>query len=350
VNGTIYDFRALPLLGLDVPALRRQPLVRRQDTTVRSPGLVGVVTNPRSRGNLHRAGMSEEAARPDVMTAAPDTRAELMAVLAGYARAGIDVLVIDGGDGTVRDVLTCAGSVWSDRWPVIAVLPSGKTNALALDLGVPAGWKLPDALAAMHTGRTVKRAPIQVTRGADDEGVVRGFLFGAGVFVAATELAQHTHRAGLFNSVAVGMALGLGLMRSVFGTADSPWRRGSRMTLNYGPNSVGMHGIVPHGEGRRHIMLASTLQRLPTGVKPFGTPRAGLKTLVVDAPPRRLAASLYGLLTGSEDPELERLGFHRADAERIEVDVESGFILDGEMFPAGSYVLGRAAPLRFLVP
>lgn len=350
MNGTIYDFRALPLLKLEMPVLLRQPPLRRHDATVASPGLVGVVTNPRSRGNLNRGVMADPAAGPGVMTAAPDTRAELMAVLANYARAQIDLLVIDGGDGTVRDVLTCAGSVWSDRWPVIAVIPSGKTNALALDIGVPAGWVLRDVLSAMRTGRTVQRTPIQVSRGDEDEGIVRGFLFGAGVFVAATELAQHTHRAGLFNSVAVGMALGMGLMRSVFGTAGSPWRRGSRMTLRYGPGSVGMHGVVPHGDARRHIMLASTLQRLPTGVKPFGTPRAGLKTLVVDAPPRRLAASLFPLLTGSETPELEQLGYHRADAERIEIDVEAGFILDGELFPGGRYVLGRAAPLRFLVP
>ena len=47
------------------------------------------------------------------------------------------VLVINGGDGTVQAALTeiYNGGHFGDAPPPVAVLPSGKTNLIALDLG-----------------------------------------------------------------------------------------------------------------------------------------------------------------------------------------------------------------------
>ena len=48
---------------------------------------------------------------------------------------------MDGGDGTLREVLTALPGAFATP-PLLAVLPSGKTNILALDLGTPHGWTL----------------------------------------------------------------------------------------------------------------------------------------------------------------------------------------------------------------
>src|SRR5687768_18583653 len=47
------------------------------------------------------------------------------------------MLVINGGDGTVQATLTELhnGGHFGDQPPPVAVLPSGKTNLIALDLG-----------------------------------------------------------------------------------------------------------------------------------------------------------------------------------------------------------------------
>ena len=47
------------------------------------------------------------------------------------------MLVINGGDGTVQAALTELhnGGHFGDQPPPVAVLPSGKTNLIALDLG-----------------------------------------------------------------------------------------------------------------------------------------------------------------------------------------------------------------------
>src|SRR3546814_18768147 len=53
------------------------------------------------------------------------------------AAEGVDLLVVDGGDGTVRDVISAAPAAFGDRMPRMAILPSGQTNALAPAPGVP---------------------------------------------------------------------------------------------------------------------------------------------------------------------------------------------------------------------
>lgn len=350
MKSNIYDVLALPRLAWEPIGASAGGWAAPRAFQVggAAPGLVGLVRNPRSRLNQGQAAQVPPGA--NVLVATPGTRAELRDVLASFAARGIDLLVIDGGDGTIRDVLTCAGDAWGTGWPRIAILPSGKTNALALDLGVPAGWTLDDALAAAAAGRVVRRSAVEIAPMVGTGPTVRGFLFGGGGFVAATELAQHTHRAGAFNGLAVGLALAGAIGSTLFGRADNRWRRGSRIALRYSGAIRAMHGAATHGDARRYMMLASTLERLPVGLKPFGQPRPGLKTLVVDAPPRRLGTSVPWLLAGNEGRWLEERGYHRVDADALDITLDDGFILDGEIFPGGAYTMRRGETLRFVAP
>ena len=350
MNGSIYDFglqRSAFEPRLPSHARGRVPSAAPGQARVPAAGRVGLISNPRSHHNRRTPSLWSD--HPGVIGRAPSTRAELREVLASFADRGIDLLAIDGGDGTVRDVLTCAGDVWRGAWPDILLLPAGKTNALAGDIGVPAAWGLEDGLAAAARGRTAVRTPLEITPADDPDAKVRGFIFGAGAFVDATALAQRTHRAGAFNSIAVALALGWGVAQTMFGGADSAWRAGSRVGLEFDPRARRMHDTRPDGIDDRYLVFASTLHRMPAGLKPFGDPRGGLKTLVVDAPPRRLAVMTAPLLAGSQSLNLERRGYHRVDAHRVTIDIPTRFILDGETFPPGAYVLREADALRFVV-
>ncbi|QQV78013.1 hypothetical protein H5J25_04535 [Sphingomonas aliaeris] len=95
-------------------------------------------------------------------------------------------------------------------------------------------------------------------------------------------------------------------------------------------------------------MLASTLERMPLGLRPFGPTRSGMKTLLIDAPPRRIVSSTLTLLAGGEGTALSALGYHRVDATQIDVDLPFGFVLDGEHFPPGSYHVRSGTPVSFL--
>ncbi len=302
---------------------------------------IGIICNPRAHRNHGAEYAAGVPGADSVLIAAPRTTEALVETLTGFARHGIELLVIDGGDGTVRDVLTAAGQLWGRNWPAIAVIPSGKTNALAIDLGLPGDWSLGEALAAMRGGRTVVRRPVEVARN-DGNVPLRGFLFGTGAFVKATALAQHTHRAGAFNGIAVGLALGWALMLTMFGRKGNDWRRGDRMDVRLPGGPVESDPL--------YLLLASTLVRLPVGLKPLGKTREGLKLLTVDAPPRMIPVTVPALLSGSQAAWLERAGFHHRDAASFEITPHEGFILDGEQFAGGVLSVRQGPVLSFVVP
>lgn len=343
----IQDYPALPrLMAFDPPPASRPA---RMAGVPRGPARVGVIGNRRSHRN--RGGRAPEVAGGDVIAAVPETRAALTQALAEFRARGVDLLVVDGGDGTVRDVLTCGGVVWDGDWPTLAVVPAGKTNALAIDLGVPEGWTVEAAVAAAARGGTVVRSPLEIVRADGDSVPLRGFLLGAGAFVGATELAQHTHRAGAFRGVAVGLALGWALAQTLLGSDRGAWRAGTAMHLTYERSARARDGgVVPDGEAARYLLLASALTRLPVGLKPFGPPRDGMKTLVVEAPPRRLAAAVPAILRGTAAAWLAEAGYHRVDARSVEVELDGNFILDGEIFPGGRFLLREGPSLTFAVP
>lgn len=305
-----------------------------------SPDRVALISNPRSHRNK-RTGVTPPSDDLVRLVETPRSPAELAAALARFAAAGIDLLVIDGGDGTVRDVLTAAPHFF-DTLPPLAIVPSGKTNALAIDLGIPADWTVRDAILAARAGRLIRRAPIEVIRAGDAHAAVRGFLFGAGAFVRATRLAQRTHRAGAFKGIAVGLSLALAIGKTLFGSKGNIWRAGERMRLR-------IDGSTEQDQDF-YILFGTTLENLPLGLKPLGHVRPGLKLLTVDAPPKAMLLHVPALLAGSESPSLDRAGYHRNDAHAFDLTLDGDFILDGEHYPGGALTVATGAPLAFAVP
>lgn len=277
-----------------------------------------------------------------VLHAAPETKAELDRTLAAFARDRVDTIVINGGDGTVRDVLSLAHRHFREAMPRVALVPSGKTNALAIDLGISADWSARDVLGSLHRWKTVTRSPLEIRYDGAEEVRLRGFLFGTGAFVRATNLAQSVHRAGAFNGLAVGMSLAGAIAQTLFGGADNVWRQGDAVTIE-----------LPDGRAidrSFYMLLGSTMERLPLGLKPFGPERPGLKLLGVDAHPRRLLRSLPALLSGSERQSLFDAGYRRVDVDTFRLRIDSPFVLDREAFRGGDLGISHGAPIDFLAP
>ena len=301
---------------------------------------VGVVRNPMSHANI---GRTDEESTPDaVLLVEPATPEALEQDLQAFAQCGVTLLVIDGGDGTIRDVLSRAAPIFGDAMPLIALVPSGKTNVLAIDLGVPRDWTLAQAMAAARSATAVikHRAPLEV-RWDDGRPCLRGFVFGLGAFVRATSLAQNVHKAGAFHSIAVAMSVLGALVGTVMGGKRDQWRAGVPLCL-----------AIDGEETRtadRFIVLATTLKRLPFGVKPFGPPREGLKFLDVDAPPKGLPGAFPGLLAGKDSAWSPSQGYRRGDAERLRITTDQPLVVDGDVYDGGCGVTVTLGPaLRFL--
>lgn len=309
---------------------------------------VGVIYNPRSHRNQGQdLNLRVQA---NIFVAQPEDTARLKEALARFAARGIDYLVINGGDGTVREVLTAGQDVFGDAWPDLAVLPKGKTNALNVDLGAPQGWTIGAAIAAYGTGRRVVRRPIRVEAVDGERRSMLGFIFGAGAYTLGIRAGQDAHRLGAIDSLAVGVTAAWGVLQALCGTDRNQWRRGVPMRI-----AVGSEGrLLEHGPlgdpARRHFVLASTLERFPAGIKPFGNHREGLKLGVMDHPKRRLLLLFPAILRGYTPGWLRDWGFHQIAAEPVEIDVADEIILDGEAFPAGRYRLTSGPELRFVVP
>jgi len=265
----------------------------------------------------------------------------LAADLARFVAEGVELLVIDGGDGTVREVLSALPAAFGEA-PLLSVIPSGKTNILAFDLGVRRSWTLAAARAASGKvkPKVRVRAPLQVNR--DGQPPLQGFVFGAAGLVRATALAAGVHRVGVFQNAAVGLTLAGAVAQFAAENARGAWRRGAPLTLAVDDG--------PARPGPRLITMATTLHRLPFALRPFGPARPGLKYLDVQAPPQRLAQALPALLWTRRDRWLERHGYRRGDAASLRLTLDSPFVLDGEVYPGGDLTVTEAPPLRFLTP
>lgn len=348
----IYEFAQLP--RIDKPAsVPARPRSEGPLGEVRSAPRVGVIYNPRSHGN--KGADFDCDLTPQVHIAQPGDRSQLPDALLSFAERGIDLLVINGGDGTVRDVLTCGASIFGDHWPVIAVLPKGKTNALTVDLELPADWSLQNAIDAYEAGNRVWRRPLDITPVEDKaDGTVTnrvlGFILGAGAFTTATEAGQSAHRMGAFNAMAVGVTIAWGVLQWTFATRDNPWRRGAKMTIGLGADDVPMgHSGVGNPEWRQ-VIFASTLEQMPAGFKPFGPMRSGLKMAVTDQISRRSIWMLLRMMRGRVSDNMREKGFHRISTPQFSLSIDEPFILDGEAFPGGHYRIAQGPELEFVTP
>lgn len=343
--GSIGELGHLSRMAQAAAAAPARPLRR---ASARGAPLVGIVRNPRSHRNKGHAPELADCA--NILFETPRTHAALRETLAGFAERGIDYLAVDGGDGTVRDVLTCGASVFGDHWPPLVILPKGKTNALVVDLGLPNEWTLPEAMEAIGHGRTIVRRPLNIALPGDNGEQVQGFIMGTGVFTRGTQVGQQAHRWGAFNSFAVGLIIIWCLLQTMFARSTNIWRKGTPMLLRDGIDGVELPRSRYGELGERSVMVASTLHRFPLGIRPFGGIRPGLKLAVIDVPLRRIIALLPLMLTGFDRPFMRRIGAHRFDVEALDLELGDRFILDGEYFPAGHYRLRQGPELRFVVP
>jgi diacylglycerol kinase (ATP) len=341
MHGTVHLFDRLPQVTR--PAAPLGGVV----APVRQVPLVGVIRNLRS--HRQAAALPDWSGRANLLVETPEKRSELQDVLARFAERRVDYIVVVGGDGTVRDVLTCGAGHFGESWPPLIIVPSGKTNALAVDLGLPARWTLEEALEALTAGRIEQRRPLIVAQRDNADARVQGFVFGAGAYASAIQLGQRAHDKGAFNNLAVGVTAIWAFLQTLFGNARNAWRRGTAMRLYDAEGRELVHSGFGRSE-ERHMIFASTLSRFPAGMRPFGAEGAGLQAAVIDSTHRGLLLRLPLIFRGVVSQKMRRFGYHVVAAEGLQVDIAERFILDGEAFPGGRYQLSLGPKLRFVVP
>src|SRR3569623_3346617 len=174
---------------------------------------VALLSNPRATGNrsLLPRVRSYCARQKDIFHYEVEHVSQIGAALRTIARVQPKVLVINGGDGTVQAALTelYNGGHFGDELPPVAVLPSGKTTLIALDLGAQGDpIEALERLIAIVKGdiapHVVPRELIALRRTAntDDQPVIGMILGGAGLADTMLYCREKIYPLGLPNGLA----------------------------------------------------------------------------------------------------------------------------------------------------
>ena len=316
---------------------------------------VGLIRNAAS----YRNRTPDEAFRQTAMAllgdcfAEPSSPQELEAVLDRFVLRGVELLIVDGGDGTLHKVLGALPPQWVDTPPLFAILPSGNTNLVAADVGCTqrgtAG--LGRLLEAVKNGgwrQYVKRRHALDIEWADRSQVPqRGMFFGAAAFTRGIDIAHEgVHKQGLFQKLAVLVTIALSGLQLLRRKSRDVWLSGEPMSVD-----IDMQGAR---EGDRFLFLATSLQKMFFGIWPFWNGEAAaLRFLDVDAYPRDLLKAGVAVLRGRQPQWLQaHAHYHSGGAARIGLELSHRFIIDGEVFepgPARRIILKAGPSLEFLV-
>lgn len=314
---------------------------------------IGIISNLHSHRNRHGLeGIRHMiASHGDLLHREIDEMAGLAEILAEFASAGVGHIVVNGGDGTVQAVMTALlNNSDGGPPPTLAVLPSGRTNLIAHNIGLE-GRPL-DGLARLiarrGTGdplRGISRPVLSLDLGGG-EPPVHGMFMGSAAFYRGTMMGRTSfHPMGAEGPAVVGLSLGLVVMRALLGRPGGILQ-GDAMTLT--PDG-------DRGASRERdyfLILATTLDHLILGMTPFwGDGDGALRLTTVDYPPSRLARALLPLARGRPRPWMTENGYDSRRLKSVTLATACPIIFDGQTLtpdPAVAVTISADRSLRFL--
>jgi diacylglycerol kinase (ATP) len=292
-----------------------------------------ILTNPHSSRNRRhlprlRAAMAKHADIRHVETASV---ADVPAAVESLVADGIELLGINGGDGTVHLVLSALLHASAGRpLPTLALLPGGTTNMSARDLNGGALSLQPAlatllAVAAGHPPTTPRHLLHIHGTGAEPQ---LGLCLGMGAVVRGIE---YCHERIFSLGIRDEWATGVALLRAGWGIA-----RREPVFADGVPLHISIDG-EPH-DTRASIFLVSALSELLLGIRPFwGDGSQPLRVTLVREHADRFMRNFPDLLKGRPDPHLtEAAGYLSRRGGAIDISGDCPYTIDGEIYHAST--------------
>ncbi len=317
------------------------------------PARIGVLSN-RMAGHATR-GRSRQTLKvpddPELLHVVTERSDALPDALAQLAAAEIEILAVDGGDGTLHRVLTeLLNREPFERLPLIAPLRGGRTNMAALDLGArrsPAR-SVAKLLESLRSGRLhehrVKRPVLRVNRGAGQEPLY-GFFVGTGV---VRRTISFIHR--VFPPGRARGTLGGGVTAASV-VAQAMWGRRSRGVLMPDKHLIALDG-EPVEPAEYLLVMVTSLERLFLRLRPFwGSEAAPLHFTGVAWSAEALGRNALRIASGRGAGLDWSHGYLSRNVRSVQLRFDCGFTLDGELFapePEGSLHIDVVEHVRFL--
>jgi len=290
---------------------------------------------------------------PNVLHVETTHSAAVPEALGEFAREGVDVLAVNGGDGTLMRALTevIGSGEFGDRIPMIAPLRGGRTNMTALDVGAHRDpvKGLEALIAADSVGelerRVVRRRVLRVDYGPERR-TLYGMFFGLGVIHRGIQMAHRNFPRGR----AQGVLGGTLVTGALLGRLAVLRERGGMLA----PDKLQLilNGEIQPG-GEYTLAMACTLDRLFARMRPFwGAGDGGIPFTSIESGAKDLWKAVPGILAGRPGAHVhERNGYTSRNLDRALIGANCGFTVDGELVdPEPGRVISVTAtePIRFL--
>ncbi len=328
------------------------PVSRQEDSLSEKSLQVGVLTNPRSGGNKKGLGEIYNILTqwPEVLHREAFTLEGMTEALSFFAKNGVELVIINGGDGTVQAVLTLIerAEIFSEP-PLLALLCAGTTSMLPRDVGIPGSSTtgLAHALRwakSRDSSLTLKPCPILRVQRGDGQTTQCGMFFGAGVICQGIkEFHRGVNPMGWRGQIMPGLTLMQMVLAILRKNHDKVPPLLTRSRIDGRPEEERLNLFV----------LISTLNRLFFGMQPYwGTEEnAPLRYTEVAAEPKYMFRVIPSLFRWQKNRyAIPENGFVSHNIHTVQLEIEGDFTLDGELYAVGQgpLTISAAGPVMFL--
>jgi diacylglycerol kinase (ATP) len=303
---------------------------------------IGIISNPHSRRNRRYPEQMRRLAYvlgKDDVSDTTRSAEDIRKVAERFRDAEIDVLALNGGDGTNHVTLTQFVGVYGDTpLPLIALLRGGTMNTVANGIGIRGR---PNALLVNIVEKYQLKQPFEISerdlvKVTDGRGTSYGFLFGTGLISNFLEAYYGTGRPSPATAARL-FARGVGSI-VVRGPLARKLIRPVRARLEVDGE--------PWLEEEFAAVLASTVEQIGLGFRPFIRCEARPHTfhaLAIRCGPTDLLPLLPKIRLGRPLPQ-EKVADRVAHRLVMEGEEPVGYTVDGELHEGGRRVVLETGP------
>jgi diacylglycerol kinase (ATP) len=294
--------------------------------------IAGLIVNPRSGKSSGKGlALAQKLNGKDVHVRILDRFETLPQHMRDFSSAGVTDLFISSGDGTIQAIQTmiAEGKAFTHA-PRLCLLPHGTTNMTAADLGFRIrNVASQAAFIEDMSPRDVRARPTLRAANPSDGRPRHGMFLGTGAASEATLFAQRELNAkGVKGNTAVIATLGRAAFKAMF-TAPNPHDK-DRFDRPFDIR-VTSGGHI-YSEGPQLMMLATTLQKLVLGAKPFWGGAAGpIRASVFPYPTPSILRWLLPIMYGGERRGVPK-GAMSFSGHSLEITSPVSYVIDGEFF------------------
>jgi len=315
---------------------------------------IGLISNPYSGGN--RKGLQPVEKRlagygRTIHQQVVEPQ-QVAAAIRDFASRGVDLVAVNGGDGTISAVLTALFTTeWPDRrLPFLALLRAGTTSMLARDVGLPGSRlqglsRLLDwAYAGRGAASLIKRPVLRLKWEKGGEPLYGMFFGTGGIYEGIKFCHARIYKKGVRGELAAGLTL----MRFLLAAA-----RGDRRIVPPAIMHVGLEGRAMQ-DMNILILFVTTLGRLFLGMRPYwGTEDGPLHFSAIRSDAAHLLRAAPSLIRGRRNRWASpRNGYLSQNLRNLRLSLQGGFTLDGQLYESnpqnGALLLSSGGEVDFL--